>query len=56
MSLVRFEPTTPAFERAKTVRALGSVTTVIGGEAEILGGNPPQCHSYDLGSKPEPPQ
>jgi hypothetical protein len=30
MSRVRFEPTTPAFEVAKTVHALGRAATVIG--------------------------
>jgi hypothetical protein len=30
MPLVRFEPTTPVFERAKTVHALDHAATVIG--------------------------
>jgi hypothetical protein len=34
MPRVRFEPTIPAFQRAKTVHALDRAATVIGGPAK----------------------
>jgi hypothetical protein len=35
VSRVRFEPTTPMFERAKTVRALDRAATVLGNNSPI---------------------
>jgi hypothetical protein len=39
MTQVRFEPTIPAFERAKTVRALDRVATLIGTNDDSKGLN-----------------
>jgi hypothetical protein len=43
---VGFEPTIPAFERAKTVHALDSAATVIGVNHNMASGNAPLANSY----------